>query len=274
MTTEFKLSRRKVLAAGAALGGSLALPTYLRAQSNVTEISVQYTDAVLFKAVWDDIARKLEAENPNIKVNFRAPENEYKDLLERNLRDAVTNTLPDVALHGLNRQRALVDRGLPVDLRPFLDSDPKVKELGYTPELLSVGQISGMQVGIAFGISRPIFYYNGDLVKAAGGDPDKLPATWDEMIALAKAIHNPAKNVIGMFYRWNSAGDWGWQALVRSHGGTFLDETGTKIRFTEEPGRAGTRLLQRFVEETQMPDISDDVMYQEMFSGGMGIIQT
>lgn len=270
----FRISRRELLATGAAFGGSLALPSYLRAQSSLTEISAQYQAPVVFDALMQELARAFEATHPNIKITYRAPEVGYPELLQRNLRDAITNTLPDVAFHGLNRQRALVDRNLPVDLKPFLDSDPAVTELGYTPELLSVGQVSGVQSGIAFGMSKPVFYYNGDLVKAAGGDPDNLPTTWDELIELASAIHDPTKNVTGMFYRWNAANDWGWQALVRSHGGTFLDETGTKVRFTEDPGRAGTRLLQRFAVEAQMPDLSTEVLFQEMFSGRLGILHT
>jgi multiple sugar transport system permease protein len=43
------------------------------------------------------------------------------------------------AIHGLNRQRTLEERNIPVDLKPFMDADPQTKELGFSPSLLSLG---------------------------------------------------------------------------------------------------------------------------------------
>ncbi len=107
---------------------------------------------------------------------------------------SITNNLPDVAFHGLNRQRTLEERNIPVDLKPFMDADPQTKELGFSPSLLSLGQVAGKQTGIGFSLSTPILYYNADLIKAAGGNPDKLPSTWDDVLKLAAAVHDPAKN--------------------------------------------------------------------------------
>ncbi|WP_117195813.1 extracellular solute-binding protein [Rhizobium terrae] len=274
MKTSIPVTRRQILAGAAAAGSAVALPSYLRAQSSVTEIEVQYQSPVVFDPAMKEIATAFSAANPNIRVKYRAPEPGYPELLQRSLRDSITGTLPDVGLHGLNRQRALLDRNLPVDLTPFLKSDPKVAELGYKPALLSVGQLEGKQVGIAFGMSQPVFYFNADLVKKAGGDPQALPADWNGLIELAKAIDNASTNTKGMFYRWSMAGDWAFQALIRSHGGEFVDKTGTKVRFTEEPGQKALQLLQRFVDEARMKDLSDQVMYQEMFSGRLGFMNT
>lgn len=271
MSTKITTTRRQILAGAAALGGSIAMPSYLRAQSGVTEISVQYSIPVLFKTLMENIAREFEAKHPTIKVTYRAPENAYEEIMQRNLRDAVTNSLPDVAFHGLNRQRTLDERGIPVDLKPLLEADPEAKELGFSPTLLSLGQVGGKQTGIGFALSTPILYYNAELVRAAGGDPNKLPSSWDDVIALSAAMHKPAKNITGMFYDWTITGNWGWQALVLSHGGAFLDESETKVRFTQAAGREGTRVLRRLVDEGKMPDIKPEVMFQDMFSGRMGI---
>ena len=268
---KFNLTRRQVMAGAAAVGGSIAMPAYLRAQSGVTELSVQYSMPVLFKTLMEDMARAFEAKHPNIKITYRAPEAGYEEIMQRNLRDAVTNSLPDVAYHGLNRQRTLEERGIPVDLKPFLDADPETKDLGFSPTLLSLGQVGGKQTGIGFSLSTPILYYNADLVKAAGGDPEKLPSSWDEVIKLAAAMHDPGKGITGMFYDWTITGNWAWQALVLSHGGGFLDETETQVRFTEAEGRQGTRVLRRLVDEGKMPDIKPEVMFQDMFGGRMGI---
>ena len=75
---------------------------------------------------------------------------------------------PDVAFHGLNRQRTLLERNIPIDLRPLMDADPGTKQLGFSPTLLSLGQVGDKQTGIGFSLSTPILYYNVALVKAAG----------------------------------------------------------------------------------------------------------
>ncbi|WP_027524462.1 extracellular solute-binding protein [Bradyrhizobium sp. Ec3.3] len=266
-----KRSRRQFLANAAAVAGTVAMPSFLRAQSAVTEISVAYSIPVLFKDLMESLAKEFQAKNPSVKVTLRAPENGYEEIMQRNLRDAVTNSLPDVAFHGLNRQRTLDERGIPVDLAPLLAADPETKDLGFSPTLLSLGQVGGKQTGIGFALSTPILYYNADLVKAAGGDPDKLPTSWDEVIKLAAAMHDPAKNITGIFYDWTITGNWGWQALVRSHGGAFLDDSEAKVRFTEAAGREGVRVLRSLVDVGKMPDIKPEVMFQDMFAGRMGI---
>ncbi len=267
-----KITRRALLAGTASLSGTVALPGYLRAQSAGTEIQVQYSTPVLFKALMEDLARTFMERNPSIRVTLRAPELGYEEIMQRNLRDAVTNQLPDVAFHGLNRQRTLDERGIPVDLKPFMEADPAAtKELGYSPSLLSLGQIGAKQTGIGFALSTPILYFNADLLKAAGGDPDRLPTRWDELVGLAAAIHDPAQNRTGLFYDWTITGNWGWQALVRSHGGAFLNPAETQVAFTEEPGRQAMCALRRLVDEAKMPDIKSETAFQDMFAGRLGI---
>ena len=202
---------------------------------------MQYSIPVLFKDLMENIAAEFMKKNPTIKVSLRAPEQGYEEIMQRHLRDGVTNTLPDVAFHGLNRQRTLDERAIPVDLKPFMDRDPKVKELGFSPSLLSLGQVGGKQTGIGFSLSTPILYYNADLVKKAGGNPDKLPATWEEVAALAAAIDGKGEGVRGMFFDWTITGNWSWQGLVFLHGGTMMNADETKVAFGEVPGQTGHR---------------------------------
>ena len=201
-----RLTRRRFALHTAA--ATLSLPALVRAQSTPVEISVAYSIPVLFKDLMENVAKAYMAQHPNVKVTLRAPEDGYEQIMQRNLRDAITNTLPDVAFHGLNRQRTLAERNIPVNLKPFMDADPQVKELGFSPSLLSLGQVGGAQTGIGFSLSTPILYYNTQLVKEAGGNPDKLPSSWDEVIKLAAAIQDPARNRQGMFFDWTITGNW------------------------------------------------------------------
>ena len=265
------LSRRSFMAHGAAASAVLAAPAIVRGQTAPVELTVAYSIPVLFKDLMENIAKDFTAQNPNIRISYRAPEDGYEQIMQRNLRDAITSTLPDVAFHGLNRQRTLLERNIPVNLKPFMDSDPKTGELGFSPPLLSLGQTNGQQTGIGFAMSTPILYYNGTLVKEAGGDPAKLPASWDEVIKLAAAMHDPAKNRTGMFFDWTITGNWSWQGLVLSHGGSMLNADESRVAFSDEPGQRAMAVLRRFVDDGKMPDIRPETMFQDYFAGRMGI---
>jgi multiple sugar transport system substrate-binding protein len=131
--------------------------------------------------------------------------------------------------------------------------------------------VNGQQTGIGFAMSTPILYFNGQLVKEAGGNPDKLPASWDEVLKLAAAMHDPAKSRTGMFYDWTITGNWAWQALVFSHGGQMLTPDETRVAFTEPAGQRAIQLLRRMVDEGRMPDIRPETMFQDFFAGRMGL---
>ncbi|QCI65871.1 ABC transporter substrate-binding protein [Phreatobacter stygius] len=264
-------TRRSFMTTTAAIAGSVALPGYLRAQSATIELSCQYSTPVLFKDLIEKLAAEFQAKNPTIKITLRAPEVGYEEILQRNLRDVVTSTLPDIAFHGLNRQRTLEERGIPVNLKPFMDADPETASLGFSPTLLSLGQVGAKQTGIGFALSTPILYYNTELVTAAGGNPDQLPTSWDELIALAGAIANPGQNRAGLFFDWTITGNWSWQALVLAHGGTMLNAEETRVAFSEEPGQKAIRVLRKMVDAGKMADIQSATAFQDFFSGRLGI---
>ena len=262
------ISRRIILGAGAA---TLALPLYARAQSNVVELSAQYSIPELFRGLMEEVAAEFMRRNPAIRISWRAPEQDYEAIMQRNLRDAVTRQLPDIAFHGLNRQRTLLERDIPVDLRPFMTADAQIAAQGYSETLLSLGQVGGKQTGIGFALSTPILYYNVELMRRAGGDPARPPSSWDEVITLSRAIHGSAENVNGMFFDWTITGNWSWQGLVFSHGGSMLNVEETRVAFNEEPGKRAIRTLRRFVDEGRMPDIRPATMFSDFFSGRLGI---
>lgn len=266
-----QIKRRQFTKLAGAGAAALAMPAIVRSQSSPTEISVAYSIPVLFKDLMENLAREFMTRNPNIKVSLRAPEEGYEQIMQRNLRDAITSTLPDVALHGLNRQRTLAERNIPVNLKPFMEADPQTAELGFSPSLLSLGQVGNAQTGIGFSLSTPILYFNGNLVKEAGGNPEKLPTNWDEVIKLSAAMTDPAKNRTGMFFDWTITGNWSWQGLVFSHGGAMLNNDESKVAFSDGPGKQAMGVLRKFVDDARMPDIRPDTMFQDFFAGRMGM---
>jgi multiple sugar transport system substrate-binding protein len=263
-------SRRSILKGAGAAAGLVVMPAIARAQSAV-ELVVQYPAPNLFQKMHDEMKAKFEAQNPNVKITFRAPYENYEDGLQKSLRDAITRSLPDVSFHGVNRQRTLLERDIPVDLAPFIKADAAWASLGFTDQMLDLGRVGGKQTGIGTALSTPILYVNVDLLAKAGLRPEGL-TSWDAVIRAGAAIDRPSDNIRGMFFNWPITGNWSWQGLVFSHGGRMLTENESQVAFGDQPGERAIQLLRRFVDEGKMADLKSETAFADFFAGRLGVM--
>ncbi|MFN4015671.1 MAG: ABC transporter substrate-binding protein [Reyranella sp.] len=257
---------RKLLSLAALAAAFAASPAAAQ-----TEVTVQYAIPDIFKEVQEEVAKQFMAANPNIKVKFLQPTKEYEDATQQVLRNAVTGQLPDVTFQGLNRQRILADRGIAQPLDPLIAAEKDWAKAGYDGALLTLGQVKGKQYGMGFSLSTPIIYFNADLVKKAGGDPDNFPKTWDGIFALAKKINDPANKIAGFHFDWDITGNWMWQALVFSNGGTMLTADEKTVAFDQAPGQKAIETLRLMITDGTMRDVSQATALQDFVAGRLGI---
>jgi multiple sugar transport system substrate-binding protein len=240
------------------------------AMAETTEISVHYPMPGFFKDVMEKISAEYMRQHPDVKVTFTSPSATYEDGLQLMLRQAGSAEMPDVSFIGLNRLRVLAERNIGVDLKPFIAKDPTFAEDGFSANILRLAQVKDRQVGLAFATSNPIFYYNADLVKKAGGDPDHMPTSWDEVLKLAARINGLGDGTIGMGYRW-MGDDWMFSALLFGNGGTMLSADEKKVAFDGPEGLAAVKLIDRMVKDGKMPALTSDAMVQAFTAGKMGL---
>ncbi|ESY86249.1 ABC transporter substrate-binding protein [Mesorhizobium australicum] len=253
----------RILAA-AAISLTTALPAYAD-----TTLTVHYPMPGFFKNVMDTISKKFMEENPDIKIQFASPSATYEEGIQTILRQAGTDEMPDITFIGLNRLRMLNERDVAVDLGPLVKKEGNMAELGFSDTILKLAQVNGKQVGLAFATSNPIMYYNADLVKAAGGDPDNPPKTWDEVIALGGKIKALGNGVDGIDFRWQGD-DWMFSALLFGAGGKMLDEDESKVAFNGPEGGKAVEILQRMVKEGGMPVFTKPAGEQAFAAGKVG----
>jgi multiple sugar transport system substrate-binding protein len=251
---------------------TLAAATLIRVPAQAqTEIVVQYGIPDLFKEVHEEVAKQFMARRPDVKIRFLAPAQSYEDATQQVLRGAITSQLPDVTYQGLNRQRILVDRDLAVPLTPLILLEKDWDKAGYDGSLLTLGQTKGRQYGMGFSLSTPIVYYNADLVRKAGGDPKSFPTTWEGIFELARRIHKPEDKIYGFHFDWDITGNWMWQALVFSYGGTMLTADEKRVAFDGPAGQKAITTLARMVKEGTMRNVSQATALQDFVSGRLGI---
>jgi multiple sugar transport system substrate-binding protein len=250
--------------AAAAVSMAMSIPAHAE-----TTLTVHYPMPGFFKDVMDTISKKFMEENPDIKIQFANPSATYEEGIQTIMRQAGTAEMPDVTFIGLNRLRMLNERDIPIDLTPLVAKEGDMASKGFSENILKLAQVEGKQVGLAFATSNPIMYYNADLVRAAGGNPDVPPKTWDEVIALGGKIKALGDGNEGIDFRWQGD-DWMFSALLFGAGGTMLSEDESKVTFNGPEGQKAVGVLDRMVKEGGLPVLTKQAGEQAFVAGKIG----
>lgn len=251
-----------ILAAGIAAAGMTSAPAHAE-----TKLDVLYAwpeHQVLHKSV----AEAFMAARPDIKINFLAAAPSYDEAVQMLIRQSMAGQLPDVSYVGFNVLRPLIARGLVLPIDDLAAAD-QLTDKGYTDEVLSLAKTDGHLYGLPFAMSTPVVYYNADLVKQAGGAPDKIPTDWDGLVSLAGKIAALGDGTSGMYYELGSD-DWTTQNLVRNFGGRMMNDKETDIEFDGPAGKAAVELFKRFHTEGGQPAIDTRAARQLFAAGKLG----
>lgn len=116
----------------------------------------------------------------------------------------------------------------------------------FIPGLLTDLTYHGQVYALPFNRSTQGLYYNKDLFKAAGLDPDKPPATWEEVIEDSKKISDPAKNQYGIYSTGNM--QWYFEPIVDQYGGKISNDD-CEFIFNDDAGIKAAKMLQGMVED-------------------------
>ena len=268
-----KRARLVALAATATLGLAFSMHT---ARAEQVELVVQYTQSQIFSGVFDALKAEFEAQNPDVTVTFRGPHNTYGDNVQALLREAVVGDMPHVNYLGLSYLPTIADRGLAVDLAPLMEAEGQTfEENGWTASLQSVGSFDGQQLALPFAISMSLTYYNADLVRQVGGDPDNMPTDWDGIVELAGQIDALDPDHAGMYipYSANWYGAWYFQGTLFSHGGEMMQPGATQVFITDDPAwQTAMGLYDRMAEDGGMMAVGDQAQRQQFIAGRMGFV--
>jgi sn-glycerol 3-phosphate transport system substrate-binding protein len=221
------------------LGAALATSIFAAPAWAATEISFYYPIAVggPITKIIDGYVKKFEEENPDIVVK-PVYTGSYQDSIVKAMTAARAGTAPDAAVLLSTDMFTLIDAGmiLPYDQIATSDADKEWLSSFY-PAFMANSQANGHTWGVPFQRSTIVQYYNKAAFKKAGLDPDKGPATWDELVADGKKL--TVKDGSGNVTQWGleipSSGFpyWLFQALVIQNGADLANQDGTKVDFND-----------------------------------------
>lgn len=232
------------------------------------------TDLVIYHAwphhaEWQQqIATQFMQTHPDVNITFQAPAPDYDEGLISVIRQNLAGDPPDVFMVGSHLLGNLVTRDMVQPLDDMI-GDTDLNAAGYTDNVLAFTQIDGVQYGLPWTSSTPVMFYNADLVTQAGGDPQNMPTTWEETIALGKAINDLGPDIMGLYYTPGDD-DWMTQNLLATAGLAPITKDGT-IAFDTEDGKKAVRLFKRFHDEAGQTAISNNDARQQMYAGKLGL---
>src|SRR3954447_23602383 len=206
--------------------------------ANAVDITFYYPIAVggpLTKVI-DGFAAQFEKENPGTKVHPIYAGN-YDDARIKALaavkagQPAQLSVLFSIDVYELLEQDVIMAWD---DVASSADDQAWLKS--FYPALMANGTYKGKVYGIPFQRSTIVLYWNKDAFKEAGLNPDKAPATWDEMIAIGKKLVR--KDAGGNVIRWGleipttGYAYWMLQALAIENGQKLMNDAGNEVYLT------------------------------------------
>ena len=198
-----------------------------------TKLTMYYPVAVggpLTKIV-DGIVADFMAANPDIEVNAIYAGN-YNDARIKALaalnsgQPAQLSVMFSIDLYELIEQDAIV----PFDDIVSTDED-KAWLKSFYPTLMENGVTGGKTWGIPFQRSTIVMYYNKDAFRAAGLDPEKAPATWDELVADGKKLTKADGSQWGIMIPSTGYPYWMFGALAMQNDQVLMNDAGNQTYF-------------------------------------------
>src|ERR687884_1862844 len=173
------MKRRTVLKGALATGAAVALPGYLRAQSN-KKISILTWNIADQEALFKEEFADFQKQNPGVEVEWldkKGPE--LPTFYQTQL---VAGTPPDI----INTQGALwleyAANGVLMDLTDRFKSDPELKDR-FQKDYLANWTYEGKNFMFPFYITKTLLFWNKSMFKEAGlsGPPE----TFDQLMQYA-----------------------------------------------------------------------------------------
>jgi sn-glycerol 3-phosphate transport system substrate-binding protein len=201
------------------------------------EISFYYPIAVggpITKIV-DQMSADFEKENPGIKVK-PIYAGTYQETIVKALTAHKSGQPPTTAILLSTDMYTLIDEDAIVPFNEIATSaDDQAWIKSFYPAFMANSQTGGKVWGIPFQRSTIVLYWNKELFKEAGLDPNKPPGTWQEMVDYAQKLtkRDSAGNVTQWGVQIPSSGFpyWLFQGLTTPNGVELMNAAGTETYF-------------------------------------------
>lgn len=170
----------------------------------------------------------FEKEHPDIDVT-PVYTGSYADTAVKTQAGVQAKQPPDVAVLQSTELFSLLDMNAIIPLDDFIAKEGNDYLADFYPAFMANSQTDGHTYSIPFQRSTIVLYYNKEMFKEAGLDPEKGPANWEEMQDYAIKLKKDGRQgleipVTGFAY-------WMMQTFALQNGENLMTQDGKKVVF-------------------------------------------
>ncbi|WP_121060801.1 ABC transporter substrate-binding protein [Chachezhania antarctica] len=220
---------RTLTVAAALLAGSALVAPAAAEQVNLTMYYPIAVGGPLTKVV-DGMVAEFEEQNPDISVEAIYAGN-YDDTRIKALAALNSGDPAQLAVMFSIDAYDLIEQDMIVPFDDVVGEGDEEWLESFYPALMANGQIEGKTWGIPFQRSTIVAYYNKDMFREAGLDPEKAPTSWDELVEMGKALTNDDQ--YGIMIPSTGYPYWMFQALAIQNGKELMSDDGLSTNFDD-----------------------------------------
>ncbi|MDN5280676.1 MAG: multiple sugar transport system substrate-binding protein [Clostridiales bacterium] len=204
----------------------------------------------------------------------------YDTLAKKVLASLVAEEAPDISQNYETLTKKFIKHKKIVCLDDLIASETEDIKGDIIPVLLENNTFDGKLYSFPFNKSVPVLYYNKDMFRKVGLDPDRGPATLDELASYARQITEFHKNTgdekdAGVYgYGCSKANVWSFLNRILQFGGKIVTEDAKRSYFDEEPAINALAFLQGMLREKIAIEGQGFDHQNDFIAGKCGIIES
>ncbi|MEO0081029.1 MAG: ABC transporter substrate-binding protein [candidate division WOR-3 bacterium] len=191
-----------------------------------------------------EMVSRFEKENPGTSINLVSMGG-YSSLSQKLMAAIQVNAPPNMAQMYESWTTQFHQLGKLVVLDSLVNGPAgfSAEDLAdfYAP-FLEDNRWDGRLVTMPFNKSVPVFFYNIEMLRAAGYE--KFPSSWDEFRVMVRKLTDRSRGI------WGTVGgvnEWMFGCMLRQQGGDFLDEDNRRVLFNSPAGVRAAEFMYELV---------------------------
>jgi multiple sugar transport system substrate-binding protein len=168
-----------------------------------------------------NLVKEFNDQHNGITIEYRLIQ--FDDVVTEAMRAYATGQAPDIIAVDNPEHALFSSRGAFLDITDMIKNSKVIKPENYFPGPLKSVEWDGKYFGVPKATNTIALYYNKDMFKAKGLDPNKPPQTWGELVEDARKLTDPAKNVYGLAFsaKANEEGTFQFLPWAQMGGGSY-----------------------------------------------------
>lgn len=209
---------------GSVAAGAIAMTTPAMAQVTLRVWSIDGANA---PGIADTLSKEFDEQNEDIVVEYRVLQ--FDELVTESTRAIATGQAPDIISFDNPDFALFSSRGAMLDITDLVAASSVIKTASYYAGPLNSVTWDGRLYGLPKYTDTIGLFYNKDMFRAKGLDPNDPPSTWDELLEAARKLNDPAAGVYGITFsaRGNEEGTFQFLPWIQMSGGDYTKVNGS-----------------------------------------------